>query len=255
MSSLWRTRLTQVHRTSRFPQAVAPLPERFRGRPTLDEQACRIGCSACADSCPTRAISLAPLRIDTGACVFCPICEEQCPSGAIRFGRDHRLATRHRLELVRDSREATPLSPLDADMRRLLGRSLRLRQVSAGGCGACEAEINVLGTIVFDLGRFGIDIVASPRHADGIVITGPVTDNMEFALREAYAAVPPPKIVVAVGACAIAGGPYAGADRVRGSVPEDIPVDLYVPGCPPHPLTILDGLLRLLGRMPDPRTA
>jgi len=253
MSSLWLTRLRQGHRTSAFPATVDPLPERFRGRPSLDEARCDSGCTACADACPTQAISISPLRLDTGACVFCPVCEERCPTGAIHFGGDHRLAARHRSDLVHDSREGVLASALGATMRRVFGRSLKLRQVSAGGCGACEAELNALGNVVFDLSRFGIDFVASPRHADGIVITGPVTDNMEFALRETYAAVPPPKIVIAVGACAITGGPYAGADRVRGCVPDDIPVDLYVPGCPPHPLTTLDGILRLLGRI-DPRT-
>jgi Ni,Fe-hydrogenase III small subunit/NAD-dependent dihydropyrimidine dehydrogenase PreA subunit len=249
MSSLWLTRLRKGHRTSAFPNAVDPLPERFRGRPSLDEGQCGAGCRACADACPTGAISLEPLRIDTGACVFCPLCEEQCPAGAIHFGRDHRLAAHARADLIHDSGEHVLASALAVDMRRLFGRSLKLRQVSAGGCGGCEAELTALGNIVFDLSRFGIDFVASPRHADGIVITGPVTGNMEFALLETYAAVPPPKIVIAVGACAITGGPYAGADHVRGSIPEVVPVDLYIPGCPPHPLTILDGLLRMLGRM------
>jgi Ni,Fe-hydrogenase III small subunit len=138
---------------------------------------------------------------------------------------------------------------LGSELRRLFGRSLKLRQVSAGGCNGCEADVNVLGTIVFDLGRFGIQFVASPRHADGLLITGPVTENMRVALKKTYDAVPAPKIVIAVGACAISGGPYVDHPEVQNGADRAVPVDLYVPGCPPHPYTILEGLLGLLGRL------
>jgi Ni,Fe-hydrogenase III small subunit len=130
---------------------------------------------------------------------------------------------------------------------------LRLRQVSAGGCNACEADTNVLGTIGWDLSRFGIQFVASPRHADGLLVTGPVSRNMELALRKTYDAVPAPKLVIAVGACAIAGGPFIGHSEVLDGADKLVPVDLYIPGCPPPPLTILDGLLRLLDRLPKPK--
>ncbi|HNX91300.1 MAG TPA: NADH-quinone oxidoreductase subunit NuoB, partial [Candidatus Omnitrophota bacterium] len=129
------------------------------------------------------------------------------------------------------------------------GRSLKLRQVSAGGCNSCEADINVLGTPVFDLARFGIQFVASPRHADGIVVTGPITKNMKYALLKTYEAVPDPKIVVAVGSCAISGGVFSGSPEVSEGLDTILPVDLFIPGCPPHPLTILDGFLRLIGRI------
>ena len=146
-------------------------------------------------------------------------------------------------------RELALATALDERLRRLFGRSLKLRQVSAGGCNACEADVNVLSTLAWDIGRFGIRIVASPRHADGLIVTGPVSENMRLALRKTYDAVAPPKIVIAIGACAIAGGPYLGHPEVVGDAGAVVPVDLWVPGCPPHPLTMLDGMLRLLGRL------
>src|SRR5439155_12616886 len=177
---------------------------------------------------------------------------EACPTHAIQQTGDHRLAGRRREDLLlgKPGEEQVRLAAaLEERLRRLFGRSLRLRQVSAGGCNACEADTNVLGTIGWDLGRFGVQFVASPRHAEGLLITGPVTQNMRDALAATYAAVPPPKLVIAASACAIAGGPFVDHPQVANGAESVVPVDLFIPGCPPHPLTILDGLLRLLGRV------
>jgi Ni,Fe-hydrogenase III small subunit/NAD-dependent dihydropyrimidine dehydrogenase PreA subunit len=244
-------RLRQGHRTTGYPGEEPTLPDRFRGRPEIDAARCRTGCARCAEACPTNAIIAdgRGLRVDLGRCLFCPECAEACPDGAITYGRDHRLAARRREDLVVDGGTEALVDALEEQSRRLFGRSLKLRQVSAGGCNGCEADVSVLGTIVFDLGRFGIQFVASPRHADGLLITGPVTENMRLALQKTYEAIPAPKIVIAVGACAIAGGPFVDHPEVHNGAGSVLPVDLYVPGCPPHPFTILDGLLRLLGRL------
>jgi len=172
-----------------------------------------------------------------------------CPEGAITFTRDWRLASSRRADLLVTDEDCPEIDALSRELRRLLGRSLRLRQVSAGGCNGCEVEANALGNVVFDGSQFGIEFVASPRHADGILVTGPVTTNMKEALLMTYEAVAEPKLVIAVGACAISGGLYRGHAEVCDGVEALLPVDLYVPGCPPHPITILDGLLRLLGRI------
>jgi Ni,Fe-hydrogenase III small subunit len=187
-----------------------------------------------------------------GRCLFCTDCLEVCPAGAIQFTDDYRLASRTRAGLVRTDGDLEQLAAgLDKRLKSLFGRSLKLRQVSAGGCNACEADVNVLNTVVFDLSRFGIQFVASPRHADGLLITGPVTENMRIALHKTYEAVPAPKLVIAVGACAISGGPYIDHPEAHNGADSVVPVDLYVPGCPPSPWTILDGLLRLLGRLKE----
>ena len=245
-------RLRQKHRTVGYPAAPPTLPDRFRGLPKLEPGKCPDGCGDCAAACPAGAITRedGQVRIDMGRCLFCGDCAAACPHGALRFTRDHRLAARMREDLVAGEGERKLAAALDARMKRLFGRSLKLRQVCAGGCGACEADTNVLSTVVFDLGRFGIQFVASPRHADGLLVTGPVTENMALALKKTYDALPEPRIVIAVGACAISGGPYAGHDEVRSGADAIVPVDLYIPGCLPHPITILDGLLRLLGRLP-----
>jgi Ni,Fe-hydrogenase III small subunit/ferredoxin len=248
-------RWKQGHRTIDYPAQEPTLPDRFRGLPIVDSTKCAVGCRDCADACPTSAISLDDnrIRLDLGRCLFCTDCTEACPEGSIRYTQDYRLAARSREDLILEGETLKLAEALNEKSRRLFGRSLKLRQVGAGGCNGCEADLNVLGTVVFDLGRFGIQFVASPRHADGIVVTGPVTQNMRTALLETYAAVPSPKLVIAVGACAISGGPYLDNPEVHNGCDSLVPVDLYIPGCPPHPLTILDGLLRLLSKLPGGR--
>lgn len=251
MLKIVNERVLQGYRTIPFPAGEMPkLPERYRGLPVLDSSKCPDGCRQCAEACPTDAITInGEMNIDLGRCLFCTDCTDACPEGAIEYTQDFRMATNSREGLVVDGKAFELARSIDEKSRKIFGRSLQLRQVSAGGCNACEADINVLATIVFDLGRFGIQIVASPRHADGLIVTGPVTGNMRLALEKTYAATPAPKFVVAVGACAISGGPFVGHDEQNNGCDSIVPVDMYIPGCPPHPLTILDGLLRLLGRI------
>ncbi len=255
MFGIVKTRLQQKHRTMSYPDGPPPeLPPRFAGRPVVEAGRCANGCAYCVSACPTGAIAPASGSksgpcIDTGLCLFCRACEESCPQKAIHFGREYRLAAARRDDLLVQA-GSPDFAPARNDLAsKLLKRSLKLRQVSAGGCNACEADSNVLGTLAWDMGRFGIQFVASPRHADGLLVTGPVTENMRLAVRKTYDAVPGPKIVIAVGACAISGGPYVGHAQQHNGAASVVPVDLFIPGCLPNPLTILDGLLRFLGRV------
>lgn len=243
-------RIRQGHRTGKYPAQPPMLPPLFRGLPTIVDEACD-DCGACIAACPYGAIEKQGdrLHLDMGKCIFCGDCQAACPSGALTLGKDHRLAAAKREDLVVDSTYRSAACALNQQMRKLFGRSLKLRQVSAGGCNACEADLNVLGTLVFDLARFGIQFTASPRHADGLMVTGPVTKNMQSALQDTFSALSEPRIVIASGACAIGGGPFRNSPEAHNGIGDLIPVDLYIPGCPPHPYTALDGLLSLLGRI------
>jgi Ni,Fe-hydrogenase III small subunit len=224
-------------------------PAGFRGKPVIRAGVCPTDCSACRDSCPTRAIALDPLRLDLGRCVFCSACVEACPANRFVFTAEPKMGASDRdALLVREGDAEEPLRvKASAAFSKIFGRSLKLRQVSAGGCSACELELNAIGNVNFDIQRFGIEWVASPRHADAMVVSGTLTRNMKDAVRAAWEAMPEPRFVVAVGACAISGGLYEGATGVDRSFFESVGPSLFVPGCPPHPLTFVNAILDFLG--------
>jgi len=266
--------------TIAYPAKVVEPPDGFRGKPEIDFARCT-ACDECAAVCPTGAIEVRKeggrqsgrtVAIDYGDCIFCGECEAACPD-AIRLTKEFRIAARTRDELVTSALfEPGPgggfsftkmvsgppapaaLEETGARLRKraesLFGRSLHIREVDAGSCNGCEVEITALANPVYDIERFGIHFVASPRHADMLLVTGPVTRNMEIPLRQTYDATPDPKLVVAVGACAIGGGVFGATNVSCGGVDSVIPVDVYIPGCPPRPEALLHGILMAIDRLP-----
>ncbi len=234
--------------TQTIPDLRRAVPNGFRGLPVLDAIRCADSCTACRDACPTHAIALEPLRLDLGRCVFCEACADVCPEGKVRFTPEPKMGATEREGLVvREGDAERARARASASFSKRFGRSLKMRQVSAGGCNACELELNAAANVNFDMQRYGIDWVASPRHADALVVTGPLTRNMKDAVRLAWEAMPDPRFVVAVGACAISGGLYEGATGVDRTFFEEVGPSLFVPGCPPHPLTFVNAVLDFLG--------
>jgi Ni,Fe-hydrogenase III small subunit len=227
-----------------------PVSERFRGLPVITDDITGNEIKVVSAMCPVNAIDRQSGAIDLGKCAFCNECALLLP-GKIRFTNDYRVASNKREDLMIRPGQAEPLRIDEAvvrkDVRRLFKKALKLREVSAGGDNSCEMELAATGNVNFDFGRYGIEFVASPRHADGIVITGPMTENMATALEICYDAVPSPKVIILAGTDAISGGIFEGSPALNRSFISDHHIDLYVPGNPAHPLTFINGVMDLLG--------
>jgi len=249
--------------TIRYPEAPARVPERFRGAPRPRAGA-PFDLLPPAAVCPSGAYAGEPgsarRAIDLARCIGCGRCAEGDAGAAVELGREVELAARSRAALVVELERGAdgrivPLPPppppaqVAERIRRTLGRSLHLRHLDAGSCNACDWELTALLNPVYDVRRLGVDFVASPRHADGVVVTGPVTRNLEAAVRRTWEAVPEPRVVIAVGACASSGGIVGRSYASAGGVGEVLPVDVFVPGCPPRPEALVYGILVAVGRL------
>ena len=255
--------------TKPYPKGPAGISEHGRGAPEFDLPNWKDARPA-ADACPSGAIAVSEgggsrrVTIDYGRCIFCGECA--AADGTVRMTENFELAAAKRDDLVSiaeytlnaDGTHARMTradaiqeagGKLGREIHRVLGRSLAIREVDAGSCNGCELEIIALNNPLYDIERFGIHFVASPRHADMLLVTGPVTRNMEMALRKTYDATPDPKVVVAVGACGISGGLFGTNYATCGGVDKVLPVDVYIPGCPPRPEALLHGILMAVGRL------
>lgn len=252
MYNLVKARIVHGYQAIKNVRTAEIIPQ-FRGLPQIAANTCSGECTVCRESCPSQAISVNPLRIDLGKCVFCGDCESNCPNKIIKFSNFHKISATSRESLIIGP-ETTPeiyykeAIKVKEQIHKLFGRSLKLREVSAAGCNGCEMELNACSNVNFDMQRFGIEFVASPRHADGIVITGPISENMAYAVEDTHKSVPDPKVVILVGSCAISGGVFAESRALNREFLEKYPIDLYVPGCPVHPLTFVNGILDFIGR-------
>ena len=251
---MFDTLKSRIYQGNQFIKDIqnAPMRSQFRGLPKLCNSDCN-NCSACLNVCPTGALKLNPLSIDMGKCTFCGACKNACKTGAIDFSNFYKLSatSREKLVITEDMTEeefSKVAIEVKKEIKKVFGRSLKLRQVSAAGCNGCEMELNACSNVNFDMGRFGIDFVASPRHADGLVITGPISKNMAYALEDCYKSTPDPKVVILCGACAISGGVFQDSSELNREFLEKYPIDLYIAGCPVHPLTFINGVLGLIGR-------
>jgi Ni,Fe-hydrogenase III small subunit len=229
---------------------MQPVSELFRGRPVISDDITKDEIKTVFSACPVMAINGNSGSIDMGRCVFCKECSFLLPN-KIRFTNDYRISSNVREALIIKPGSETPLqldeNLIRKEIRRLFKSALKLRQVSAGGDNSCEMELAATGNVNFDFGRFGIEFVASPRHADGIVITGPISENMAEALEITYKAIPSPKIIILAGTDAISGGIFEGSPAIDRRFIEKNHIDLYVPGNPIHPLTYINGVMDLLG--------
>jgi Ni,Fe-hydrogenase III small subunit len=223
------------------------LHEPFRGRPVISNK--KIDEIALINLCPVGALTSNPIKIDLGKCTFCNECSIKYPD-KVKFTTDYKISANDPSSLIiKEGVDKTiELKPdlIRHEISSFFHGSLKLRQVSAAGDNSAELELNAAGNVNFDIGRFGIEFVASPRHADGIVITGPISENMAMPLQICYDAVPKPKIIILYGVDAISGGIFSGSPSLNRKFLNKYKIDLYIPGNPPHPLTFINGILDLI---------